>query len=161
MFIARHPEKMNTRKGLESLDDFGYGSSPMPDRCQQGDDFRLGIDSLQFGNNDFEIPSYATLDFEQSCDTPSRPFFDESAMQTYTQANPQIPPVFDQHHLEKPNLEQQCLTPKQSKRPLVFQPFASFEATEMTVQSLKKGLVSKSPKALPRAHSFGLIGFDL
>ena len=144
------------------LDDFGYNSSPVVDRCQQGDDFRLGMpmDSLRFGENDFDIPSYTNFDMDPSYNTPSRTF-DDTTAQVFPQPAFVIPQVFEQHQPEKPKASSTCLTPKPNKRPLVFQPFASFEATEMTVQSLKNGLVGKPPKALPRAHSFGMIGFDL
>ena len=56
---------------------------------------------------------------------------------------------------EKP----QQLARKPKRKPLIFQPFASFEATEITVQSLKRGIINQ--KTMERAHSLEVIGIDL
>ena len=146
---------MDSRFDNNIINDFTFNSSPVDTHSYQMDEFKLSIENPRFADPDFDYPNYSTFSLDSSFCQPISNF------QTDQQQNdivPSTPPKRGQRDNSKE--KKVPLTPKPKKKSLIFQPFASFEATELTVQTLKKSL-KKHSEPMTRAQSYGALGFDL
>ena len=148
--------------------DFGFNSSPVATNTYQMDEFKLGIgiDNSRYADTDFDYsPNYTAFDLDPSFCQPSLAGTPESIASTpnITTSSLQCFPEGNLIEEESKKAKKSVPQRKHKKRTLVFQPFASFEATEMTVQSLQRNFLENQQKlmGITRAHSCGVMGFDL
>ena len=145
--------------------EFAFNSSPIATHSYQIDDLKLGIgiDNSRFADFDYTT-NYSTFGLDSSFGQPAQQPITENQspdqMLGFTQQNLQIVDENSTNSNETNKKEKpQQLARKPKRKPLIFQPFASFEATEITVQSLKRGIINQ--KTMERAHSLEVIGIDL
>lgn len=133
-------------------DDFGFNSSPVADHPAPELDFSIGLD-VPFRTNDYQTEfDFSNIGFTTEYEMQSKGF-----MENIETPMPQQPSQTEniQQYNTRP------MTPKVKKQPMVFRPFASFEAAEITVQTLKNGLNNRSVASMSRAHSMGVMPFPL
>ena len=109
---------------------------------------------MTFRSNDLQNElEFSKLTFQPDYDMPSKGFL-EPPEEPIIQQTPQIPqpPI---------NTTIRPSTPKSKRTPMVFKPFASFEATEITVQQLKNGLSNRVSSYMTRAQSLGTLPYPM
>jgi len=117
--------------------DLNFGSSPV---TNHGDD----MNSMGYGISTYSPSRYADL---PEYDNTGYPYPDNSFVNQMPQYMEHVPikaaPKTEQKKIKR------ATTPKASKRqPLIFHPFASFDATESTVHTLKE-CISKQANYRP------------
>ena len=121
---------------ISDVDDFFMDmevfSSPIIDRTQyeQPQEYNYELNNTNY--IDFQMLDDNAQPYEYNSISPVKKYYENSEKLAFP--TPIVKPL--------PNV---CLTPKPKKQPLVFQPFASFDATELTVKALKERIsVNKS-----------------
>ena len=110
--------------------DYVLCSSPIADRSFDDSmqyDFEIGGNYDQIGSMEEDIQR-----FTHNNASPVKEFTKENVLQK----------VNEQFDLKK------LLSPKPKKKPVVFKPFASFDATELTVQYLRDRIKEKNSHSL-------------
>ena len=148
--------------------EFTFNSSPIATHTYQIDDLKLGIgiDNSRFADFDY-TSNYSTFGLDSSFCQPSQAQTTEAQSAEVSINFPnQTFQLSDEigvnANLSPKREKMQQIVPKPKRKPMIFQPFASFEATEITIQSLKRGILNKqNAKSMTRAHSLQVMGLDL